>query len=58
MIILLVFNLNFLIFKVPTLENFVMNRIQGDYMETTMYKIFISIDEKTNLKEVKTFIFK
>ena len=37
---------------VPPLEGFVMNRVTGDYFETLLYKIFISIDEKTNVCEL------
>lgn len=29
-----------------------MNRVQGDYFETLLYKIFVSIDEHTNVAEV------
>lgn len=36
----------------PPLEGFVMNRVQGDYFETLLYKIFVSIDEHTNVAEV------
>ncbi|KAK6328020.1 hypothetical protein J4Q44_G00036660 [Coregonus suidteri] len=28
-----------------------MNRVQGDYFETLLYKIFVSIDEQTNVSE-------
>uniref|UniRef100_A0AAZ3PHL8 FAM91A1 n=1 Tax=Oncorhynchus tshawytscha TaxID=74940 RepID=A0AAZ3PHL8_ONCTS len=38
--------------SVPPLEGFVMNRVQGDYFETLLYKIFVSIDEQTNVSEV------
>lgn len=37
---------------VPTLTSFVMNRVLGDYFETLLYKIFVSIDEHTTLAEV------
>ncbi|KAK3746262.1 hypothetical protein QZH41_016510 [Actinostola sp. cb2023] len=37
---------------VPPLENFVMNRVLGDYFETLLYKIFVSIDEHTNISEL------
>ena len=37
---------------VPPLEGFVMNRVQGDYFETLLYKIFVSIDENTDVAEV------
>uniref|UniRef100_A0A3Q2DH14 Family with sequence similarity 91 member A1 n=1 Tax=Cyprinodon variegatus TaxID=28743 RepID=A0A3Q2DH14_CYPVA len=37
--------------SVPPLEGFVMNRVQGDYFETLLYKIFVSIDEQTNVAE-------
>lgn len=40
------------LFSVPPLENFVMNRVLGDYFETLLYKIFVSIDEHTNIAEV------
>jgi len=29
-----------------------MNRVLGDYFETLLYKIFVSIDEHTNIAEV------
>ena len=38
---------------VPPLEGFVMNRVLGDYLETLLYKIFVSIDEHTSVKEVR-----
>lgn len=38
---------------VPPLEGFVMNRVLGDYFETLLYKIFVSIDEHTAVKEVR-----
>lgn len=41
-----------LFLSVPPLEGFVMNRVQGDYFETLLYKIFVSIDEQTNVAEV------
>lgn len=37
---------------VPPLEGFVMNRVQGDFFETLLYKIFVSIDENTTVSEV------
>jgi len=37
---------------VPPLEGFVMNRVTGDYFETLLYKIFVSIDERTSISEV------
>jgi hypothetical protein len=36
----------------PPLEGFVMNRVLGDYFETLLYKIFVSIDEHTSVGEV------
>lgn len=39
-------------FSVPPLEGFVMNRVLGDYFETLLYKIFVSIDEHTTVSEV------
>ena len=38
--------------SVPPLEGFVMNRVLGDYFETLLYKIFVSIDEHTTVSEV------
>lgn len=38
--------------KVPPLQGFVMNRVLGDYFETLLYKIFVSIDEHTTVGEV------
>lgn len=38
--------------QVPPLQGFVMNRILGDYFETLLYKIFVSIDEQTTVGEV------
>ena len=37
---------------VPPLEGFVMNRVQGDFFETLLYKIFVSIDENTTVSEL------
>ena len=34
-----------------------MNRVLGDYFETLMYKIFVSIDEHTNIAEVSLRFF-
>ena len=36
----------------PPLQGFVMNRVQGDYFETLLYKIFVSIDEHTSVGEL------
>ncbi|XP_042226226.1 protein FAM91A1-like isoform X2 [Homarus americanus] len=38
--------------SVPPLEGFVMNRVLGDYLESLMYKIFVSIDEHTPVIEL------
>lgn len=38
---------------VQTLEGFVMNRVQGDYLEKLLYKILVSIDERTSVGEVR-----
>lgn len=37
---------------VPPLEGFVMNRVTGDYFETLLYKIFVSIDENTQIGDL------
>ena len=41
---------------VPPLEGFVMNRVTGDYFETLLYKIFVSIDEKTTVAELASIL--
>lgn len=41
---------------VPPLEGFVMNRVTGDYFETLLYKIFVSIDQNTCVKELATIL--
>ena len=33
-----------------------MNRVTGDYFETLLYKIFVSIDEHTSISEVLILI--
>ena len=42
---------------VPPLEGFVMNRVLGDYFETLLYKIFVSIDEHTTVAEVNMKLY-
>lgn len=37
---------------VPPLEGFVMNRVLGDYFETLLYKVFVSLDEHTSIADV------
>lgn len=37
---------------VPPLEGFVMNRVTGDYFETLLYKVFVSIDQNTSVMEL------
>ncbi|XP_054708527.1 protein FAM91A1-like [Uloborus diversus] len=41
---------------VPPLEGFVMNRVLGDYLETLLYKIFVSIDEHTTVAELSNIL--
>lgn len=41
---------------VPPLEGFVMNRVLGDYFETLLYKIFVSIDGNTPLSELASVL--
>jgi len=33
-----------------------MNRVQGDYFETLLYKIFVSIDENTSIAELSNIL--
>ncbi|GFY47418.1 protein FAM91A1 [Trichonephila inaurata madagascariensis] len=42
--------------SVPPLEGFVMNRVLGDYLETLLYKIFVSIDEHTTIAELSSIL--
>ena len=42
--------------EVPPLEGFVMNRVVGDYFETLLYKLFVSIDDRTTLGELATLL--
>ncbi|CAH1963919.1 unnamed protein product [Acanthoscelides obtectus] len=42
--------------QVPPLQGFVMNRILGDYFETLLYKIFVSIDEHTTVGELASVL--
>ena len=44
------------IIVVPPLQGFVMNRVQGDYFETLLYKIFVSIDEHTSIGELASVL--
>ena len=41
---------------VPPLQGFVMNRVQGDYFETLLYKIFFSIDEHTKMSDLASVL--
>jgi hypothetical protein len=38
--------------SVPPLENFVMNRVSGDYFENLLYKIFVSTDERSSVEQL------
>jgi hypothetical protein len=42
--------------ELPPLEGFVMNRITGDYFETLLYKLFVSIDERINLADLASLL--
>ncbi|KAM3960327.1 protein FAM91A1 [Aphomia sociella] len=42
--------------SVPPLKGFVMNRIAGDYFETLLYKVFVSIDEHTSVAELASVL--
>eukprot|EP00056_Hartaetosiga_gracilis_P007045 m.103517 g.103517 ORF g.103517 m.103517 type:complete len:939 (-) comp12617_c0_seq1:98-2914(-) len=44
------------IIHVPPLEGFVMNRVLGDYFETLLYQVFVSIDEDINVKELSELL--
>ncbi|CAG0881006.1 unnamed protein product, partial [Darwinula stevensoni] len=38
--------------EIPPLEGFVMNRLMGDYFETLLYKVLVSIHHDSSVKEV------
>lgn len=40
------------ILSLPPLEGFVMNRVSGDYFENILYKIFVSMDERTTMEKL------
>jgi hypothetical protein len=42
--------------EVPPLEGFVMNRTTGDYFETLLYKLFVSIDDRISLGELASLL--
>lgn len=42
----------FVIDVVPPLENFVMNRVLGDYFENLLYNVFVSINERTTVEQL------
>ena len=44
------------IIQVPPLEGFVMNRVLGDYFENLLYKIFVSLDERTTVSQVSNIL--
>ncbi len=35
-----------------SLEGFVMNRVKGDFMERLLYKIFVTLDERTSISQL------
>jgi hypothetical protein len=37
---------------VPPLEGFVMNRVTGDFFESLLYKVFVSLTEKTTMGDL------
>ena len=41
---------------VPPLQGFVMNRVQGDRFENLLYKVFVSINEHTNIAELASVL--
>ena len=40
----------------PLLEGFVMNRVIGDYFENLLYKIFVSLDERTTIQQLASIL--
>lgn len=41
---------------VPPLEDFVMNRISGDYFEKLLYTLFITIDQRTDIETISSLL--
>lgn len=41
---------------VPPLKGFVMNRVQGDYFENLLYKVFVAINEHVNIMELTSVL--
>lgn len=41
---------------VPPIKDFIMNRVSGDYLENLLYKIFISIDERTTIEKLSSIL--
>lgn len=41
---------------VPHIKDFVMNRVSGDYFENLLYKIFISVDERTTIEKLSKIL--
>jgi len=44
------------VFLVPPLKDFVMNRVSGDYFENLLYKLFVSIDERTTVEKLSKIL--
>eukprot|EP01134_Creolimax_fragrantissima_P005843 CFRG5843T1 len=42
--------------SVPPLEGFVMNRVLGDYLETLLYKLFVTVNESTTIAELASIL--
>jgi hypothetical protein len=41
---------------VPPLKDFVMNRVSGDYFENLLYKVFVTLDERTSAEKLATIL--
>lgn len=44
------------IISIPQLKNFVMNRVSGDYFESLLYKIFVTVDEQMTIAELSQML--
>lgn len=38
--------------SIPPLQNFVMNRVSGDYFENLLYNVFVTADEQSTIADV------
>ncbi|XP_058829513.1 protein FAM91A1 [Topomyia yanbarensis] len=42
--------------SIPPLQNFVMNRVCGDYFENLLYNVFVTVDEQSTIAELSQIL--